>query len=70
MANKNFDECTVQAQNKILKTIEEPPQNTYFDINRYQNEINELKRMNSEMLKRIARIENYLGLRKDNENIY
>ena len=23
----NFDECTVQGQNKILKTIEEPPQN-------------------------------------------
>lgn len=47
-----------------------PPQNAYFDINRYQNEINELKRMNSEMLKRIARLENYLGLRGDNENIY
>lgn len=27
---KNFDECTVQAQNKILKTIEEPPHNVIF----------------------------------------
>ena len=25
-----FDECTVQAQNKILKTLEEPPQNVVF----------------------------------------
>ncbi|MBE5738645.1 MAG: hypothetical protein E7354_02850 [Clostridiales bacterium] len=27
---KNFEECTVQAQNKILKTLEEPPQNVIF----------------------------------------
>ncbi len=27
---KNFDECTVQGQNKILKTIEEPPSNVIF----------------------------------------
>lgn len=27
---KNFDECTIQAQNKILKTLEEPPQNVIF----------------------------------------
>ena len=27
---KNFDECTVQAQNKILKTLEEPPRNVVF----------------------------------------
>lgn len=27
---KNFDECTTQGQNKILKTIEEPPQNVIF----------------------------------------
>lgn len=47
-----------------------PPQNSYFDINRLYNEINELKRMNSELLKRISRIENYLGLRGENENIY
>ena len=25
-----FDECTIQAQNKILKTLEEPPQNVIF----------------------------------------
>ena len=27
---KNFDLCTVQAQNKILKTLEEPPANVVF----------------------------------------
>ena len=27
---QKFDECTVQAQNKILKTLEEPPQNVVF----------------------------------------
>lgn len=27
---KNFDECTVQGQNKILKTLEEPPKNVMF----------------------------------------
>ncbi len=27
---KNFDDCTVQAQNKILKTLEEPPKNIVF----------------------------------------
>ena len=42
-----------------------PPQNAYFDINRYQNEINELKRMNNELLKRINRLENYLGIRAE-----
>lgn len=26
----NFDECTVQGQNKLLKTLEEPPQNVIF----------------------------------------
>lgn len=41
----------------------------YPDINRFQNEINELKRMNSEMLKRIVRLENYLGIR-DGQNMY
>jgi DNA polymerase-3 subunit delta' len=29
---KNFHLCTVQAQNKILKTLEEPPQNVVFII--------------------------------------
>lgn len=47
-----------------------PQQAPYYDFNRYQTEINELKRVNSEMLKRITRLENYLGIRGDNENIY
>lgn len=46
------------------------PNPGYFDTNRYQTEINELKRINSEMLKRITRLENYLGIRGENENIY
>lgn len=46
------------------------PNSGYFDINRYQTELNELKRVNSEMLKRITRLENYLGIRGENENIY
>ena len=47
-----------------------PPQPPDFDINRLTTEINELKRMNNEMLKRIARLENYLGIREQNENLY
>lgn len=27
---ENFDKCTVQAQNKLLKTLEEPPRNVIF----------------------------------------
>ena len=46
-----------------------PPQYNYPDFNRFQNEISELKRMNSELLKRVARLENYLGIR-DSENLY
>ncbi len=46
-----------------------PQQYNYPDINRFQNEINELKRMNSELLKRVIRLENYLGFR-DSENVY
>lgn len=47
-----------------------PQPNPYYDFNRYQTEINELKRLNNEMLKRISRLENYLGIRGENENIY
>lgn len=34
-----------------------------YDLSRLQSEINELKRLNNEMLKRISRLENYLGIR-------
>lgn len=45
-----------------------PPNN--YDYNRLQTEINELKRINSEMLNRISRLENYLGVRGElNSNI-
>lgn len=34
-----------------------------YDLSRLQTEINEMKRLNNEMLKRISRLENYLGIR-------
>ena len=47
-----------------------PQPNNYYDFNRFQTEINELKRVNSELLKRVVRIENYLGIRGENNNVY
>lgn len=41
-----------------------------YDISRLQTEINELKRLNNEMLKRISRLENYLGIRGNDSNCY
>lgn len=38
-----------------------PPNN--YDFNRLQTEINEIKRMQTELLNRISRLENYLGVR-------
>lgn len=40
-----------------------------YDLGRLQSEINELKRLNNEMLKRISRLENYLGIRGNESNI-
>ncbi len=39
-----------------------------YDLNRLQTEINELKRLNNEMLKRISRLETYLGIRGNESN--
>lgn len=41
-----------------------------YDLSRIQAEINELKRLNNEMLKRISRLENYLGIRGTENNTY
>ncbi len=39
-----------------------------YDLGRLQSEINELKRLNNEMLKRVSRLENYLGIRGNENN--
>lgn len=59
-----------QGPNQNYYSTPYPPQSPYFDMNRCATEINELKRINNEMLKRITRLENYLGIRSENENIY
>ena len=41
-----------------------------YDLSRLQTEINELKRLNNEMLKRISRLETYLGIRGNDSNNY
>lgn len=39
-----------------------------YDLSRLQTEINELKRLNNEMLKRVSRLETYLGIRGNDSN--
>lgn len=42
-----------------------------YDISRLQTELNEVKRQNNELLKRLSRLENYLGIRgTDQQDIY
>ncbi len=41
-----------------------------YDMGRLQTEINELKRLNNEMLKRVSRLENYLGIRRNDSSKY
>jgi hypothetical protein len=38
-----------------------------YDLFRFDEQINELKRMNNELLKRINRLENYLGIRAESD---
>ena len=38
-----------------------------YDLSRFDEQINELKRMNNELLKRINRLENYLGIRAESD---
>lgn len=40
----------------------------FYDIERLKTEINEIKRTNMEMLNRISRMENYLGVRNELTN--
>ncbi len=39
-----------------------------YDMSRLETEINELKRQNGELTKRVVRLENYLGIRSDTGN--
>lgn len=69
MFNKNrlFNPNTYQNNyypQQPYNMIEYPTINQY-DLSRYDEQINELKRMNNELLKRINRIENYLGIRAE-----
>ena len=44
------------------------PYNMYndnYDLSRLDTEINELKRQQNEILKRLSKIENYLGIRNE-----
>lgn len=45
----------------------EYPSYNQYDLSRFDEQINELKRMNNELLKRINRIENYLGIRTETD---
>ena len=56
-------------QGQPYSQLDYPTINQY-DLSRYDEQINELKRMNNELLKRINRLENYLGIRaeKDQSN--
>lgn len=38
-----------------------------YDLSRFDEQINELKRINNELLKRINRLENYLGIRAESD---
>lgn len=38
-----------------------------YDLYRIDEQINELKRINNDLLKRINRLENYLGIRTESE---
>lgn len=39
-----------------------------YDMSRLETEISELKRQNTELTKRVVRLENYLGIRSDTGN--
>ncbi len=44
------------------------PENNSYDQSFWETEINELKRQNTEISKRLSRIENYLGIRREDNN--
>ena len=65
--NRLFNPNTYQNQyyqQQPYNMMEYPNINQY-DFSRYDEQINELKRINNELLKRINRIENYLGIRQE-----
>ena len=67
--NRLFNQNTYQnnyCQGQPYNMMEYPTINQY-DLSRYDEQINELKRIHNELLKRITRIENYLGIRTETE---
>ena len=45
----------------------ENPMYNQYDLSRIDEQINELKRINADILRRINRLENYLGIRTESE---
>ena len=64
--NRLFNPNTYQNQyyQQPYNMTEYPNYNQY-DLSRFDEQINELKRINNELLKRINRLENYLGIRTE-----
>ncbi len=48
-----------------FQNFQENSMPNFYDVERLKTEINELKRGQTEMLNRIARMENYLGVRNE-----
>ncbi|MBQ4570260.1 MAG: hypothetical protein IJB21_01035 [Bacilli bacterium] len=68
--NRLFNPNTIQNQNQYYQqpyNMMEYPNYNQYDLSRFDEQINELKRMNNELLKRINRIENYLGIRTESD---
>ena len=68
--NRLFNPNTYQNQNQYYQqpyNMMEYPNYNQYDLSRFDEQINELKRMNNELLKRINRIENYLGIRTESD---
>ncbi len=51
--------------NQNFQNFQENSMPNFYDIERLKTEINEIKRTQTEMLNRIARMENYLGVRNE-----
>lgn len=61
--NQNYNQ---QYQNYQPPFMENQYFNSY-DLSRIDEQINELKRMNTDLLRRITRLENYLGIRSESD---
>lgn len=59
MTNNNYQ----QPYNMMM----EPPTYNQYDLSRIDEQLNELKRVNTELTRRISRLENYLGIRAESD---